>query len=172
MHMPEIDFDKSLWTIPGSRTKNKRTHIVPLSDLALGLIREAIALCPHETDQPYGGYLFPSPRKPGTSVEPHALTRAFGRLTEAKGVENARLHDLRRTGATHLTGEGLSIPRLIVSKVLNHVSDTGGTSAVTAVYDRNAYLAQKRNALDAWASLLSRIVDGQPLSSNVVPFSN
>ena len=87
-------------------------------------------------------------------------------------VENARLHDLRRTGATHLTGEGLSIPRLIVSKVLNHISDTGGSSAVTAVYDRNAYLAQKRNALDAWATSLSRIVDGQPLSSNVVPFAN
>jgi hypothetical protein len=66
------------------------------------------------------------------------------------GVENARLHDLRRTGATHLTGEGLSVSRFLVSQVLNHISDTGGSSAVTAVYDRNAYLAQKRNALGAW----------------------
>ena len=49
---------------------------------------------------------------------------------------------------------------------------TGGSSAVTAVYDRNAYLSQKRNALDAWATLLSHIVDNQPLTSNVVPFSN
>ena len=87
-------------------------------------------------------------------------------------VENARLHDLRRTGATHLTGEGLSVSRFLVSQVLNHISDTGGSSAVTAIYDRNAYLAQKRNALDAWAILLSRIIDGQPLSSNVVPISN
>jgi integrase len=172
LHMQEIDFDKALWTIPGSRTKNKRTHIVPLSDLALGLIREAIALCPRETDQPYEGYLFPSPRNAVVSVDPHALTRSFGRLTAATGVENARLHDLRRTGATHLTGEGLSVSRFLVSQVLNHVSDTGGGSAVTAVYDRNAYLAQKRRALDAWATLLSRIVDNQPLSSNVVPFSN
>jgi hypothetical protein len=84
------------------------------------------------------------------------------------GVENARLHDLRRTGATHLTGEGLSISRFIVSQVLNHISDTGGSSAVAAIYDRNAYLAQKRNALDAWAALLSHIVDNQPFTSNYV----
>jgi integrase len=172
MHTQEINFDKALWTIPGERTKNKRTHIVPLSDLALNLIREAIALCPHEADQPYEGYLFPSPRKPGLPVKPHALTRAFGRLTEATGVENARLHDLRRTGATHLTGEGLSVSRFIVSQVLNHISDTGGSSAVTAVYDRNAYLPEKRNALDAWALLLSHIVVGQALTSNVVLLSN
>jgi integrase len=105
-------------------------------------------------------------------VEPHALTRSFGRITGATGVENARLHDLRRTGATHLTGESLSVSRFLVSQVLNHISDTGGSSAVTAVYDRNAYLAQKRRALDAWATLLSRIVDNQPLRSNVVRISN
>ena len=133
---------------------------------------KAIALCPHETDKPYEGYLFPSPRKPGLPVEPHALTRAFGRLTDATDVENAKLHDLRRTGATHLTGEGLSISRFIVSQVLNHISDTGGSSAVTAVYDRNAYLPEKRRALDAWATLLSHIVDNQPLTSNVVRISN
>jgi len=55
---------------------------------------------------------------------------------------------------------------------LNQISDTGGAAAVTSVYDRNEYLAQKRNALDAWASLLSHIVDNQPLSSNVVRISN
>ena len=79
-----------------------------------------------------------------------------------------RLHDLRRTGATHLTGEGLSVSRFIVSQVLNHVSDTGGSSAVTAVYDRNAYLSQKRHALDAWAEQLAGIVSGEEAPSNVV----
>ena len=60
----------------------------------------------------------------------------------------------------------------MVSQVLNHISDTGCSSAVTAIYDRNAYLAQKRNALGAWATLLSHIVDNQPLTSNVVRISN
>jgi integrase len=171
INMAEIDFEKALWTIPGDRTKNKRTHIVPLSDLALTLIREAIALCPHEMDQPYAGYLFPSPRKADTCVDPHALTRSFSRLTEATDIQNARLHDLRRTGATHLTGEGLSVSRFIVSQVLNHISDTGGAAAVTSVYDRNAYLREKRRALDAWAKYLTALVFGETVASNVVHLS-
>ena len=83
-------------------------------------------------------------------------------------MSRTRGHDLRRTGATHLTGEGLSVSRFLVSQVLNHISDTGGSSAVTAIYDRNAYLAQKRNALNAWAAHLAGIVSGEKAQSNVV----
>ena len=101
----------------------------------------------------------------------HAISVPYSRLEltiPATGVENARLHDLRRTGATHLTGEGLSVSRFLVSQVLNHISDTGGSSAVTAIYDRNAYLAQKRRALDAWAGQITGIVSGDETHSNVV----
>jgi hypothetical protein len=51
---------------------------------------------------------------------------------------------LRRTGATALTSERLGVPRFIVSRVLNHASDTGDSAIVTATYDRNSYLAEKR----------------------------
>ncbi len=69
-----------------------------------------------------------------------------------------RPHDLRRTGATNLTGEELGFSRFIVSQVLNHSSDTGNGAAVTSVYDRNEYLPEKRRALDAWALQLLQIV--------------
>ena len=68
-----------------------------------------------------------------------------------------------------MTGEGLSVSRFLVSQVLNHISDTGGSSVVTAVYDRNAYLSHKRHALDAWAGLLAGIVSGEGAVSNVIP---
>ena len=42
MRREELDLDRRLWTIPGSRTKNARSHTVPLSDLAVSLIEEAI----------------------------------------------------------------------------------------------------------------------------------
>lgn len=41
------------------------------------------------------------------------------------------------------------VPRLVISKVLNHV-ETG----VTAVYDRHSYDAEKREALETWAGVL------------------
>ena len=59
-------------------------------------------------------------------------------------------------------------PRLsTISQVLNHTSDSGGTAAVTAVYDRNAYMREKRAALDAWAGLLEEMVRGKERASNV-----
>jgi hypothetical protein len=51
-------------------------------------------------------------------------------------------HDLHRTGATNLTSERPGFPRFVASKVLIQMSDTGGTAAVTAIYDRNEYLRE------------------------------
>jgi hypothetical protein len=57
-----------------------------------------------------------------------------------------------QTHASHMTGE-LGIPRLTVSKILNH-QETG----VTRVYDRHSYDKEKREALEVWNRLLFRIV--------------
>ena len=39
----ELDLEWRLWSLPGSRTKNGHPHLVPLSDFALAIIREALA---------------------------------------------------------------------------------------------------------------------------------
>ena len=64
------------------------------------------------------------------------------------------LHDFRRTAASHMTGMG--IPRLVVSKILNHVE-----SGVTRVYDRHSYDAEKREALEVWGRKVMELVNGQ-----------
>lgn len=156
MMMSELDLDRALWTIPGTRTKNGRTHVVPLSPLALKLIREAIALAGDRDE------VFPSPRDKTRAILPAALTRAFRRVCAQYKIVGVRPHDLRRTGATNLTSERIGVSRFVVSKVLNHSSDAGDGAAVTAVYDRNAYLPEKRKALDSWADLLQGIVSAEP----------
>jgi integrase len=165
----EIDFGASTWTIPADRTKNHRVHVVPLSASALGLMEQALNGRPKDAKGP----LFPSPRQPSPrhlsrSISPNAITHAFLRVCSALGLLNASPHDLRRTGATALTSERIGIQRFIVSRVLNHASDTGDAAAVTAVYDRHAYLPEKRRALDAWAALLAEIVAGKTRPTNVV----
>ena len=102
-----------------------------------------------------------SPRDSKKAVTKNSLNQSFVRLASAKKLKDVRLHDLRRTASTHLTSERIGIPRFIVSRVLNQISDTGGAAAVTGVYDRNQYLSEKRRALDAWANLLPEIVSGQ-----------
>ena len=154
MRMPEIDLEARTWTIPGLKTKNKRTHVVPLSDAAIEIILARKSAL-NETD----GYLFPTTRGERKSVSPTTLTRAFIEVVGRLEIQNARLHDLRRTGATMLTSERLGVPRFTVSKVLNHASDHGGAPVVTSVYDRNDHLPQKRKALDLWAAEVLRLYE-------------
>jgi len=160
--LAEIDRDRKLWTIPGKRTKNHRTHVVPLSELALELIDKALSVRNHDSS-----FVFPSPRNADKPIMPNSMSKAFRRMRQAMSLEDIRPHDLRRTGATNLTSEGLGFPRFTVSKVLNHTSDTGGAAAVTSVYDQNEYLSEKRKALDAWATRLLEIVEGAQTADNI-----
>jgi len=144
----EIDTGAAVWTIPAAKAKNRMAHRVPLSRQALDVLAEAKALNPDRAT------VFPSPLGDKPMVET-AVGRALFRNLEHFGVPAFTPHDLRRTAASHMTGEPLDIPRLVVSKILNH-KDSG----VTAIYDRHGYDKQKREALEAWgrkvAGLLAR----------------
>jgi integrase len=91
----ELDLNDTapLWTIPGDRCKNGQANRVPLSPLAVRLIREARQLS--------GGspWLFPNPKGTGP-IDPHAPTKALDRARPAIGLMDFRIHDLRRTAAT------------------------------------------------------------------------
>jgi integrase len=139
-----------------------------VSDDAVALIEEAKSLRVFDRDKAVGDPLFPKIQGVITAINAPNLTRAFVAMAKEAKLSNARLHDLRRTGATALTSERLGFPRFIVSRVLNHASDRGDAAAVTAVYDRNEYLPETRKALDAWAALLREIVSDEPRASNVV----
>jgi len=70
------------------------------------------------------------------------------RIDKATGVENWRLHDLRRTAATRMAE--MKIPRFTVSRVLGH-SDT----SITATYDRASYRDEKLAALSLWEKFIA-----------------
>jgi integrase len=150
----EFDFDESVWTIPGEKSKNRLPHRVPLSPFALRLLDLVKANAGHSH------WLFPSPRgdKPITG---RAVDHAVRNNREIIGIENVTPHDLRRTAASHMTSMGIS--RLTVSKLLNHAE-----SGVTAVYDRHSYDAEKRQALEAWGRRLEKIVTGEFSPANVL----
>ena len=152
MEWKEID-SNHWWTIPAEKAKNGMSHRVPLSRLALELLDEIKIL---SKDSPY---LFPSPRgiKPITGK---AITRAVKKNMDCFNVPSFTPHDLRRTAASLMTGAG--IPRLAVSKILNH-AETG----VTAVYDRHSYDDQKRQALETCSRKLESILTGK--TGKVIP---
>jgi hypothetical protein len=129
---------------PGELSKNGLDHRVPLSAQALRILKDLRNI----TEKSKSKWVFPSTRETGPHIN-HAQ-KAIERIVKRSGVE-FRGHDLRRTSASLMVGAG--VPRLVVSKILNHV-ETG----VTSVYDRHSYDQEKRSALDFWGRRLEAIL--------------
>jgi len=147
MSFAEIDGD--WWTIPAERSKNGKAHRVYLTGMARELIQSG------------EGLVFESPKK-GKAIHVNALAYAVRRAFAAKcfSVVPFTPHDLRRTAATHMASLGYG---LYVPKVLNHTD-----RSVTAIYDRYAYDAEKRKALEAWGRKLYGLITGTG-KAKVVP---
>jgi integrase len=172
IHRDEIDLDKALWILPSARAKNRREHLIPLSDLARQILTEEP---PNES-----GWLFPS-KLTGAPYRGQSIDHATQYLFDARPIskpsqklsqkvsvpllagvmERFTPHDLRRTAATRMRELGVS--RGDVKMVLNHVE-----TDVTARYDRYDGLAEKRRALDIWARRLEQIIKGEKPADNIV----
>jgi integrase len=161
MERRELDLEQGLWTIPprspltgAKRYKTDIDHAVPLSPAAVELLKGLPVVDPV--------YVFST--EPGTSFS--GFSKAMRELRKLAGVEDWRLHDLRRTARTETSplknAAGQRVGADIAERVLGHVN--GG---VRGIYDRYDYLDEKREALELWAARLREIVDPPP--GNVVP---
>jgi integrase len=137
----EIDFNSRTWTLPGSRTKNGKPHIVHLSEACIKLIKRASRS---------GSYVFSI-----SGVRPFQnFTNAKRVLDELSGVTGWRLHDLRRTCVSGMAQ--LGVPPHVADKILNHQSGT--ISGVAAVYQRHDFLAERKLALERWGQYIETLV--------------
>ena len=150
----EFDLRGAWWTIPAARSKNGLAHRVPLSPPAVRILK---TLRGKAADQ---DWVFPSAWEKRTHID-HSQ-KAIERVVAQSGV-SFRGHDLRRTAASLMVGAG--VPRLVVSKILNHV-ETG----VTAVYDRHSYDLEKRAALDFWGRRLEAMVSKRRAPAKLLRF--
>jgi integrase len=137
----EIDLDATTITLPPSRTKNHRPHVIPLSAPAMGILK-------------------------GRGQDERELVfgrggEGFSGFSKAKRLldERAKLskpwvvHDIRRSVATGLAK--LVQPHL-VECILGHVG--GFRAGVAGVYNQHAYETEKRQALDLWGQHITGLV--------------
>jgi integrase len=177
MRWSEIDFVRRTWTIPAERAKNKRAHDVPLADTALATLEAQ----PRLSFQDQVGSMVESPfvftttgKTPvsGFSKAKQILDRAILEARresdpDAQAMPHWTFHDLRRTATTGMAR--LGIHPHIADAVLNHKEGT--IRGVAAVYNRHAYLDERRRALEAWEAHLLGCIDGKSRTSqNVVDF--
>jgi integrase len=148
MRRSELSEDLSTWTLPGERTKNHRPHVVPLPPMAREMIPAG-----------EGRFVFTTTGESPVSVG----SKIKNRLDRAMKIPPWRLHDLRRTAATGMAEIGIA-PH-IVEAALNHIS--GAKAGVAGTYNRAAYAAEKKAALERWASHVMGLVAGR--KAKVVP---
>ena len=144
MRRAELTQEGQTWTILGERTKNHKTHVVPLPKIAADILATV------DTD---GDIVFTTNGK--TVVSGWSKTKR--RLDDAMRIPPWRLHDLRRTCATGMAEIGIA-PH-IVEACLNHIS--GAKAGVAGVYNRAAYGAEKKVALERWAAHVDGLVSGR-----------
>ncbi len=152
MRWPEVDFDRREWTIPASRSKSRREHIVPLPDAAIDIFKSL----PHFAD---GDFAF-------TTTAGRVPVTGFSRVKvridqiladQNTAIENWRIHDLRRTCRTGMAR--LGVPEIVSERVLNHLPQ-----GLAKVYNVHEYLDEKRDALTQWAQEVQNIIEPPPES--------
>jgi integrase len=139
----EIDLRQGQINLPGERTKNGHPHFVPLSEP----VRDILDKQPRLRDHVFGR---------GDSAE------GFAGWSAAKAALDERLpdmphwslHDLRRTMATGM-GE-LGVQPHIIEAAINHQS--GHKAGVAGTYNRANYHAERKVALDKWATHIMGLV--------------
>jgi integrase len=144
LHWEELDSAQQIWTIPKTRTKNAKMHIVHLSRQALVVLQGA------DRGGPLVFALL------GTKPFQN-FSYAKRRLDQLSGVSGWRLHDLRRTCVSGMARLGIA-PH-VADKILNH--QAGTISGVAAVYQRHDFLSERRQALDLWGSHLGKILNDE-----------
>ena len=139
----EINSDKQWFELPKSRDKSKRGNIVPLSNTAWAIVQGL----PVWTGNDY--YLF-SHR--GGAVPVTSFTRAKEALDKATGITEyfRPSHDYRVTCETRLASLGFN--QEVRDAVLNHARP-----GLQKTYNKFDYLAQKQQALQAYADHIASI---------------
>jgi integrase len=138
----EVDLGKAIITLPPSRTKNHREHVVPLSVPALEILKGRAR---NERELVFG----------------QTGDHGFSGFSRAKGLLDQRaklkvpwvVHDIRRSVAT---GLARLVQPHIVECVLGHVG--GFKAGIASTYNLHAYEDEKRHALNLWGKHISGLV--------------
>jgi integrase len=153
MRWSEFDLDAGTWTLPSSRSKNKRSLILPLPPLALSIIA---AVPRRNVDQLFGW-------SPNGFAWWGQAKREFDARIEPP-LKAWRVHDLRRTCATGLGN--LGVQPHVIEAALNHAS--GHKAGVAGTYNRSPYEREVRAALAMWDDHVRALVEG--IERTVVAF--
>lgn len=134
----EIDFEQAVWKIPASRMKQRREHVVPLSDQAIDILKAAKQLSGNHN------YVFPKLGSWKKPMSENAINGALRRMGFSSDMMTA--HGFRSTASSLLNESGKWSPDAI-ERALSHADQ----NQIRATYHRGAHW-QERVAMATWWS--------------------
>ena len=146
MEWTEIDFKTNEWNIPAEKMKMNQSHLVPLSEQVVALLKEIEPLTGHWQ------YVFPSERSRRKPMSDNTLNAALRRLGYSK--DEVTTHGFRATART-LLDEVLEFePHLIEHQLAHEVKDSLGRA-----YNRTKHLKKRMNMMQVWSDYLDTLKD-------------
>ncbi|MDB5704537.1 MAG: integrase [Sphingomonas bacterium] len=136
----EIDWDQGTWTIPASRMKAGREHIVPLAPAALAVLKVAQAGRTGGLNEP----VFPGLR--GGVLSDMTMSKALRIAT----TQAATVHGFR-SSFRDWAAEQTAFAGDVVEAALAHTI----ANRVEAAYRRTNYLEKRRPLMEAWAEYVA-----------------
>jgi integrase len=144
----DVDLDTAVWVKPATRTKQRRTHRVPLAPQAVDVLRRRQAERQADTRvvRLRDDHVF---RGGGDAAHITRLRDAWELIRAEAQLGDVHFHDLRHSFASLLVGQGLSLP--IIGALLGH--------SKPATTQRYAHLADE--PLRKAAAIVGQIVGGK-----------
>ena len=156
----EIDLEAGSWEIPAERMKSNRDHWIPLSDQAIGLLRDLREQTPADQE-----LLFPNRRDPRRPMAGRTLNALMERLGySGEGTP----HGMRAAFSTHFNeefaggDEKAKAGKEAVEYCLSHMP----MGMTRAAYNRYAYKKERRAILQDWANYIDLLRASKPKSTN------
>ncbi len=138
-----IDWQQKTLLITADISKNKRPHIIPLTDSALVVLQK-------QQFNNESAFIFPHRFNTGEHIRLDSLSQGIARYRESTPeIKPFTPRDLRRTCKT-LMGE-VGISKSLRDRLQNHALNDVSSKH----YDRYEYLPEKRRALEVWEQKLS-----------------
>lgn len=128
----EFDLENRVWTVPANRIKSGREHRVPLSDRAVEIVRQMVAVM-------HSDFVFPGAGSRGISKT------GFFDLLRQIGAK-VTTHGFRST-FRDWASERTSYPHAVLELSLAHQVGT----AVERAYARSDLFDRRRRLMDEWA---------------------
>jgi integrase len=143
----EFDLDKRVWTIPATRTKMRREHLVPLPSQALAVLVDLKAT----TGQ--GRLVFPGIRSKERPISENTLNASMRRM--GFNQDEVSAHGFRATASTLLNESGKFNPDAIERALAHQDPDP-----VRRAYARGAYWAERVEMAQWWGDYLETLKAG------------